>query len=237
MTEEVFRLPLSSYDELRKLIEAYTRVGGEQVSPQQVAGLAGVHRTIVSRNNAFLVSAGIVSGGKRKAPTDTGRQLGIALSYGEDQGIRQAWARVVENTPFLQRVLDAVRIRRGMDAEALATHIAVTAGEPRRRDVLTGSRAIVEILVRAGALEEDDNTYRVRGDVVEAVTETREPARPEAPLVYSRTAAEMANAPTALSVRVNLNIAVSPEDLPTLAAKIKGLVKELSERAADEGQG
>jgi hypothetical protein len=47
----------------------------------------------------------------------------------------------------------------------------------------------------------------------------------------------MANAPTALSVRVNLNIAVSPEDLPTLAAKIKGLVKELSERAADEGQG
>jgi hypothetical protein len=55
MPDDGFRLPGSSYQELVRIIRAYGNLISE-AAPSEVSRLAPMPETIVSRNNAFLVS-------------------------------------------------------------------------------------------------------------------------------------------------------------------------------------
>jgi hypothetical protein len=64
--EAAFRLPKSSYDELVKIVQAYGNAGQEAVNLDDVARVSAMDKTIISRNNAFLVSAGIIEGPEKR---------------------------------------------------------------------------------------------------------------------------------------------------------------------------
>ncbi len=65
MAEETFRLPKSSYDEIVKIVRAYSN-SGQSANLDEVAKAAAMDKTIISRNNAFLISVGIHRGRQSK---------------------------------------------------------------------------------------------------------------------------------------------------------------------------
>ena len=86
---ELFKLPSSSYEEVVKIIMAYsgTKEGTVQTL-DDIAQSTKIDRTIVSANNGFLVQMGIITEGNKKGTTDVGRLLGRAYtSKIEDEAV------------------------------------------------------------------------------------------------------------------------------------------------------
>src|SRR5262249_51835239 len=103
MTDEVFRLPKSSYEELVKVIRAYG-VTDKEVSLPELKQTSGMHETIISSNNAFLGSMGIIEGGKLKKTTPKGRGLAIALQHNLPDQISANWREIVLASEFLGKM-------------------------------------------------------------------------------------------------------------------------------------
>lgn len=157
MSDERFPLPGSSYRELSKIIDAYATVGGA-TAPGPVAQIAVVHETVVSRNNKFLVAAGLVEGGNRKSCTALGAKIGRAIQHDQTDAISEGWRQVVDQSDFLQKTVSAIRIRKGMEESALASHIAFTAGSSKNAYARAGAGAVIEILRLSGAIYADGST-------------------------------------------------------------------------------
>jgi hypothetical protein len=164
MAEPTFSLPQSSFGELFKMVHAYfladVRSKGEAVSVPETAQLAGIDPTTLSRNNSFFAALGLIEGGRRKKLTDRGRELGLGISHNDPQLISAALARIVGESDFLTKILGAVRIRGGMDAASLQTHIAVSVGAPRGSRTSMGAASVMQLLVESGHLVDDEGTFR-----------------------------------------------------------------------------
>lgn len=234
MVEERFRLPGSSYEQLVRIIQSYGHLD-EAASPEDVSRVAGgIHPTEVSRNNGFLVAIGILEGGKKKQITEKGRALARALEYGEESEMRSQWRQVMAGNEFVEKVIAAVRIRKGMEYSTLQSHIAYSAGQPKTKVVLTGAGAVVDILLAAGLTQQQD------GKLVAVVDEMRPPS--EAParaedvgeVVAERpiTSAPTLSAPpggASWVFNIQIQIQCSPDDVETLGPKLRALLKTLSE--------
>ena len=65
-----FKLPGSSYEEIIKIIKAYSSGKEGQAQPlDAIAQASGIDRTIVSRNNGFLLQMQLLMEGAKKTPT------------------------------------------------------------------------------------------------------------------------------------------------------------------------
>ncbi|WP_047864357.1 hypothetical protein [Rubrobacter aplysinae] len=154
MSEEGFRLPGSSYEDLANIIVAYgTR--DEASNPGDVSKLDIVHQSSVSRNNAFLTSIGILAGDREKFVTEQGRSLALALARKDRAAIQRKWRDLVSRDEFMQNVLSAVKLREGIFPSTLQAYIAHYAGQPRNKPVMTGALAVIGILKAANLLSEE----------------------------------------------------------------------------------
>jgi hypothetical protein len=148
------------------MIEAYfledKRSGGDPVKVPDVAQRAAMDATLLSRNNKFFQSFGVIEGGQKKKVTEVGRSLGLAISHADQDEIRRNLARLVNDSDFLTRIQSAVKVRSGMDPDSLERHIAITAGAAKSPRTTTGTRAVIELLTEAGLLNQDESgTLRV----------------------------------------------------------------------------
>jgi hypothetical protein len=151
---EGFPLPTSSYRELTRIIGAYGKVPENSV-PADVGRIIGINESIVSANNGFLKAAGVIQGGRKKTMTAAGMALAAAYEYDRVEEIASTWRSLVESNDFLQKIVAAVRIRKGMDESSLDAHVAYSAGQPKTPRALTGAGTVVEILKVAGVLREE----------------------------------------------------------------------------------
>jgi hypothetical protein len=230
MPEERFKLPGSSYSQLVKIIRAYGHAS-DNVAPKAVADRAAVDQTEVSRNNGFLVSVGILEGGKTKSLTSKGRSLAHALDLELPSETERGWRQVAEENEFLQKIVSAVRIRSGMDPTALKGHIAFSAGQPKKSRALIGAGSIVELLTAAGLVKELDGkvvaTQVAERDDRAAPGEpdpARKPARPTELAVYP----EQAVPPSSrFSVSIRVNVTCPPDQLADLGPQLKALLSSL----------
>ena len=55
------------------------------MSLDTVAQAASVYKTMISRNNEFLVQCGVITGGNQKAATNFGNQLARVYSLKEER--------------------------------------------------------------------------------------------------------------------------------------------------------
>ncbi len=164
MADAEFSLPKSSLPELLKMVHAYfladQQAKGESLSVPDVASRGGMDRTTLSRNNKFLTSAGIIEGGQKKRLTELGRRLGLAISHEDDQLQQEALAALVDESDFLSKIKSAVKIRGGMDVASVQSHIAISAGVPRKPEFMTGAAAVVQLMLKAQQLVDDGGTLR-----------------------------------------------------------------------------
>lgn len=239
MAEETFRLPKSSYDELIKIVQAYGN-SGPSANLDEVAQTAAIDKTIVSRNNAFLMSVGIIEGGKAKGITERGRRLAHALHYNVAEDIASYWRDIISSSEFLQKMLTAVTIRGGMEDSALQSHIAYSAGETKGAHAMAGAGAIVEIFKVAGLVREQDGKLVAELSVIKSIAPSSMGATPkgsEKAVVSATTAPSSApQLGSNLAISVQIQIQCTAGEVSELGPKLRKLFEELKENGKAEGQ-
>jgi hypothetical protein len=159
MSEEVqtkLSLPGSGYEVISKILHAYALCGDKPASLDDVGGRAAMDKTIVSRNNGFLSSLGLIGGGKSKTLTPAGKTLAIALGHGLEEDASIAWQRAILASAAAKPVLDLIRIQRSIAVAALPAKIASALGVPDSPATKTGTNTLIEVFRRAGVINEVD---------------------------------------------------------------------------------
>lgn len=232
MAEERFPLPGSSYKELSKIIQGYGSLKGPG-GPGDVGGQVGIDPTIVSRNNKFLGAIAVVAGGQKKTITEPGRALAIALQHELHEEIVKAWRRVLEGNEFTDKILSAVRIRKGMERSALQAHVAFTAGHPRKPMTMTGAATVVDILLESellhelnGKLEAEARSFGLEGtgSAVSSGTGTLTVGAQTGTLQTGT----LQTAVHGIPVQIQIQLQCTPDQLDDLGAKLRKLLNELS---------
>lgn len=227
---EIFKLPTSSYEELLKLIQAYADVKeGVALTLDQITQATGVPRTIVSKNNGFLVQTGLITEGAKKAATETGRALGRAYSSKISYEVERIWKEITLEVDFLNRMISAVRIRNGMDRSNFINHIVYSSGLKDSKEAHTGAGAIIEILKSVNILSEEDGKILVVEDsAVNVNTEPSEQQQENSDQGNDLFTIERGSLASS-RISINININCSPSDIESLGGKIKMLIEQLSE--------
>jgi hypothetical protein len=240
MSDEKFKLPQSSYEELTKVIKAYGHFS-EPTPLDEISKFIGLHTTIISRNVGFLMGVGILEAGGKKVPTANGRKLAHALEHNMLDEIRTWWQQIVSDNDFLTRLLAAIRIRSGMDQQTLEAHIAYSAGQPKKPQFMTGARTVIDILRAADLIKEVDGKYiadQTQSAVPESTPAGEIPSAPTADSTTQRPAGIVVSSalPTVQSgliMRIQININCTAADVPSLGQHIKKLMDELSSPRPD----
>ncbi len=238
MSDDKFKLPGSSYDELCKIIMSYGHFD-KPFSLDEAAQVTKMHRTQISRNNGFLGAVGIIEGDKAKTTTTLGRRLARALEFDRGDEIAQAWREIVLANEFLLKMLAAVRIRKGMDEATLKSHIAYSAGQQKTSEVMAGARSIIDILGSAELITEKDGqlvpTSLAFGDSDQTQQEivTVNQVSPTTTHIYNQTVKDF-QSPNGVSVNIQIQVNVTPSELDDLGQKIKKLLEDLSAPSKDD---
>lgn len=227
---ENFKLPGSSYDEFTKIILAYASgKPGQPMSLDVVAQYASMDKTIVSRNNGFLVQCGLVSEGNQKAATELGIKLARAYKLNMDVEISRIWRELIENDEFLARMLSAIQIRKTMEKAAFLNHIVYSSGASAVKNAKTGAATLVELLKVAGLVLEQDGQIIAtdqNNSIIEP-GESKENGQSNIPDNYHQEIHSQSVCVPHGTININININVSPDDIDTLSEKLKTLIESL----------
>lgn len=161
-----FKLPGSSLEEVFKVVQGYASFG-KTASLADIAKNTGMHESSISRNVGFLLSIGILQGGRDKSLTEVGKKLGLALLHTVQEDIEAILSDIVAEDEFLKNVLAAVRIRKGMDESSLRSHIAYSAG--LSKNVSTAGTGSVVEAVR----QPESGRREARGQCANCATDER----------------------------------------------------------------
>lgn len=239
-------LPGSSYEELAKIIQAYLHAG-DKSSPQDVAKRAAIRPEQVSRSSKFLIETGVLQQGesRSKSLTTTGTRLATALEHRQDDEIMHAWRDIALQSDFLGQILSAVRIRNGMDADSLRSHIAYASGKPKTPATTTGARTVASILQASGLLVDRDGklVYAPPDDVPlrrehhghdASGVEQRLPPRGSVPsssmwasIADSIEHVNMPSTETPGILSIQVQVQCTPDDLDSLAPQLRKLLADL----------
>lgn len=239
MSEETFKLPGSSYEELCKIIQAY----GKLTKPstlEDVSQTVKIHSTNISRNSGFLFAVGIIEGGKTRSATNLGKKLALALEFDKSSEISLAWREIVKASEFLSKMLTAIRIRKTMDLATFQSHIAYSAGQSKNANIMAGARAIIEILKNAELIIEkdgqlilsnisDEASDSFQNEIVISSQLKRNQELGQTSIKVSKTPDYSRN----ISINIQIRIDVKPEELDGLSAKVRKLFKELAVESVD----
>ena len=230
---ETFKLPCSSYEEIIKLFQAYANTKeGTALSLDEVSQATGVPRTVVSKNNVFMVQIGLLTEGNKKAATEIGRSLGRAYTSKITDEIERIWKEIIAEIDFLNRMVSAVRIRNGMDRSNFINHIIYSSGLKDAKDSRTGAGAVIEILKSVGILVENDGKLTVAEDTVIPKTDNVTAAINsvnKSEDIETKHVVSVATVPAGTSITVNININCTPSDIDGLAEKLKQLFHSLAD--------
>lgn len=243
MADDIFKLPQSSYEEIAKVIRAYGHLNSE-VGLEEVSRLTSLHTTIISRNVGFLLAIGLLTPGSKKAATDRGRELARALEHEMPDEIRNSWRQVVQESDFLSKVIASIKIRNGMDQQTLESHIAYSAGQPKKAAVMTGTRTIIEILRAAELIREFEGKYVALNPMADDFSRSTPPRNaPTTQVPAAASTAREHNFPIALGVpiaaaaagvsvalTINVNITCPPNEIDGLGARLRELIDRIAEQ-------
>ncbi|MCX6345268.1 MAG: hypothetical protein NT018_09385 [Armatimonadetes bacterium] len=160
MTDSVkFVLPSSGYDMIDKIIHAYVRSGQQAVSLDEVASRASIHKTQLSPNHKFLVAVGILEGGTKKKLTKKGHDLALAISNRVAEDVSKNWAKIMRECEHTNKVLDMIHIQKEIDKSSIQGKVLQALGMHSSRYSKIGANCLIELLLRANLLQENDGKY------------------------------------------------------------------------------
>ena len=225
-----FKLPGSSYDELVKIIKAYsTGKVGQPMSLDVLAQTIGMDKTNISRNNGFLVQLELISEGSKKTPTDIGMSLGRAYSFNMSEEIVRIWLQITESNEFLTRMLSAIKIRGGMDKNSFISHILYSSGTNSNSSSKAGANTIIDIYKNAGLVVEIDGKINMSDTLpVKVLTPDNKPIQEPVEKTIALTTFEDSSTKN-IQINININIQTTGENLDEISEKLDALLKKIRE--------
>lgn len=148
-----FQMPGHGWAMVKRIIRAYGAAqSDENASVESVAKLAGIHRPIVSANNNFLRSVGVLDMDKPKLTA-----LGVRLSTGigiQNAAITiEALQEIVQTTPILAQLVNVVRARGPVDIETFRGQVVLAAGLTDSSPNLPMVKTLVDLLEESKLIE------------------------------------------------------------------------------------
>jgi hypothetical protein len=216
-----FNLPGSSFEELQKILKGYSHAQ-EQSSLDQLSKLTGVHSTVISRNNKFLTNIGLIAGGMKKTTTDLGKKLGRALDHKQEADAQSYWREAVQSNQKVAGLVTTVRIKGGMTESDFSSHVLYVSGQKNNSGNKTGARCVVDVLLAANLLQEENGKLVVSSAPAEetpADLKLTTPARAQ-PAVMSENGNEGGNAAGA-QLSSSLPIPQAQNLIPQIAINIQ----------------
>jgi hypothetical protein len=226
---EKVKLPRSSYEELVKIIRSYG-VLNKPCGLDDISHASGIGTSNVSSNNAFLSFLEIIEGGNKKVITQKGLKLSRALEHSLIDEIQQSWIVIINENDFLTKMLQAVKIRKGMEISQLENHIAFSSGEKKSGYVMTGARAVVDILISSGQLKqvEDKLLFQDSIPVYEEHAENKSESSPTVSIAKQKELTSFSKDQSQqIILNIELKISATPSELEGLGKKIKAVIDEL----------
>jgi len=162
MNEKEIKLPRSSFEEIKKILIGYAHLGGKDIPIERVAKLLGVNKSIVSGNNGFLMSVGLLEGGKTKSLTPVGTKLARAFQHHREEDAKKYLQEVIQNSEFLSSLVSTLRIKGGMTEDDFVQHVLYVADLNPTKSNKTGARTIIDLLKDSGFVKEQEG-YLVVG--------------------------------------------------------------------------
>ena len=126
--EDVYKLPTSSYDELIKVIKAYgAGKVGIPVSLDDLVKASGMSRTVLSKNNGFLVQIGLISEGNKKSPSEMCKKLSNSYVMNLQDQTKLIWRELFDKDEFITRMLSMISIKNKISKTEFINHIVFSA--------------------------------------------------------------------------------------------------------------
>lgn len=240
MADEKIKLPNSSYEELTKIIKSYGHFS-VPAGLDEVSKLIGMDKTVISRNVGFLMELGILEPGKKKTPSNAGKELSQALEHEMPDQIRRCWRNIVFESEFISKLITSIKIRNGMDDNTLQSHIAYSAGQPKKPQFMTGARTIIDILRAAELIKESDGKYvvlTVESSGIDTSSENTKESIPTSadssvshPVLISTKPIETGDAQIKVNINVSINCTVA--ELDSLGEKLRKVIDEVKPEKAN----
>ena len=160
---DIFKLPVSSYDEIAKIIRAYGNGKiGISVSLDELVKSSGISKFVLSKNNGFLVQIGLITKGNKKSPTDTCRKLASAYSMNIKDEVST-------------KMLSFVSVKGRVPRDEFINHIVYSADCGNSVAYKTGAATIVEMMKIAEMISENNGYITISdeksADVIRLVEE------------------------------------------------------------------
>lgn len=187
-------------------------------------------KTIVSRNNGFLVQLSLISEGNKKSPTQDGIDLGRAYTLKMVDEIIRLWRNIIEADEFLSRMLSAIKIRNGMEKTSFINHIIYSSGSNNNNNTRAGASTIIEIYKVAGLVQETDGKIVAYEDeeispVITPNTESCNNSIPLQPIAEKQV--KIRNCDKQIVINININTSV--DELDSLSEKLLMLLDGLKQ--------
>ncbi|MCR5507417.1 MAG: hypothetical protein K6F34_01895 [Lachnospiraceae bacterium] len=174
-----YKLPASSYEELVKIIKAYGNAKtNNPVSLDDLVKSSGMNRTVLSKNNGFLMQIGLVTKGNKKSPTETCQKLAQAYNMNLHEQVETIWKTIIEQDDFITRMISVVNIKGKIPRMEYVNHILYAANCGNANTYRAGASAIIEILKQIRIINEHDGYLQMcdTGSSVEEVKEIKSDA-------------------------------------------------------------
>lgn len=139
----------------------------EQASLDTLSKLTGLHSTAISRNSKFLTDIGLISGGMKKSATDLGKKIGRALDHKQQEDARRYWREAIQTNEKVSGLVTTVRIKGSMSEKDFSNHILYVSGQKNTASNRTGARCVVDVLLAAGLLVEENGRLVVATPSIE----------------------------------------------------------------------
>jgi len=242
--ESTYALPMSTPEVLSKILKAYviaSKQGSEAVKYTDVAAVAAIHPTIVSRNNAFLSEGGFITperyGYFKPSPetTDYAKQ-----APWDEENAKGNIRAIIDRTWFGETVEQQFQLQSNLNKSQLIKAFGIKATpDPSDANRLT---FLLDFLLYFEYLQTDEggnyfirpkgeNTLEASHGVDVYVVKEKPPA--EAQPLLPQTTGEIPS--TGIVPRININLNLTPattdEEVELLVEKAKAALNLLLKRA------
>jgi len=219
-----------TFDTLNRILMAYLKAGAYEkpVNYKDAATKSGVHRTIVSLNNKFLISSGFLIEEARGSfrLSETATRYVQLLDWGKTEEAKEPLRELLPKYDFIKNILDYVAINKKVTKDDLTTKMISILGIQKRARYTTGINSLLEMLTFSGLVKEEDGTFSIGESSMKTTSAKTTPMIP----VRSEISASAEIGKKAIPISISLTVTEN-----TNVEKLKAVIRALKEVLQEQG--
>lgn len=114
----------------------------------------------------------------KKSATELGKKLGRALDHKQDADAHSYWKEAVQTNEKVAGLVTTVRIKGGMTESEFSAHVLYVSGQKNNAGNKTGARCVVDVLIAANLLQEENGKLVVSSAPVKETPADLNPSIP-----------------------------------------------------------